>query len=220
MGSKIADSLNNYWKYASLPSIRKINGNIAGVETTDTASKAYDKGRLLVVNNVLYKASVAIAKNATLAEGVNITRTTVEEELSRQQGGVTSFNGRTGVVLPQNGDYTAAMVGARASTWTPSAAEVGAVPVARTVNGKPLSSDVTLSSSDVGAIPATQKGAANGVASLGSDGKIPSSQLSAVETTGNKVTSLSAGSTDAQYPSAKCVYDLIGNVEAALAALR
>ena len=34
-----------------------------------------------------------------------------------------------------------------------------------------------------------------------------------------KVTSLSASSTDTQYPSAKCVYDMIGNVEALLAAL-
>lgn len=36
----------------------------------------------------------------------------------------------------------------------------------------------------------------------------------------NKVTSLSASSTDTQYPSAKCVYDIVGNIEAALAALR
>lgn len=35
----------------------------------------------------------------------------------------------------------------------------------------------------------------------------------------NKVTSLSAESTDQQYPSAKCVYDMIGNVEALLAEL-
>ena len=40
--------------------------------------------------------------------------------------GVTSFNGRDGDVTPQEGDYTAAMVGARPSTWTPSAADVGA----------------------------------------------------------------------------------------------
>ena len=32
----------------------------------------------------------------------------------------------------------------------------------------------------------------------------------------NLVTTISASSTDAQYPSAKCVYDLLGNIEAAL----
>lgn len=40
--------------------------------------------------------------------------------------GVSSFNGRTGVVVPASGDYTATMVGARPSTWMPTAADVGA----------------------------------------------------------------------------------------------
>lgn len=40
------------------------------------------------------------------------------------------------------------------------------------------------------------------------------------ELTSNRVTSLSDESTDYQYPSAKCVYDIIGNIEDALAALR
>ena len=44
-------------------------------------------------------------------------------------------------------------------------------------------------------------------------------ELVDLEKTSNKVISLSASSTDTQYPSAKCVYDMIGNVEALLAAL-
>ena len=68
-----------------------------------------------------------------------------------QAAGVTSFNGRTGAVTPQTGDYTAEMVGARPSTWTPTASDVGAVPTTRTINSKPLSSDVTLTAEDVGA---------------------------------------------------------------------
>lgn len=51
------------------------------------------------------------------------------------------------------------------------------VPVDTTINGKPLSENVTLDAEDVGAIPATEKGQPNGVATLGSDGKVPSSQL-------------------------------------------
>lgn len=43
------------------------------------------------------------------------------------EGGVTSFNGRMGAVMPQSGDYTAEMVGARPSDWVPTAQEVGAV---------------------------------------------------------------------------------------------
>lgn len=41
-------------------------------------------------------------------------------------GGVRTFNGREGYVLPQTGDYTAAMVGARPDDWMPTYAEVGA----------------------------------------------------------------------------------------------
>ena len=34
--------------------------------------------------------------------------------------------------------------------------------------------------------------------------------------TSNLVTSISSASTDAQYPSAKCVYDIIGDIETLL----
>ena len=51
------------------------------------------------------------------------------------------------------------------------------VPVSTTINGKPLSANVQLTAGDVGAIPATQKGVANGVATLDSNGLVPSSQL-------------------------------------------
>lgn len=44
--------------------------------------------------------------------------------------GVSSFNGRTGAVAPQAGDYTAA--------------DVGAVPATRTVDGKALSGDISI----------------------------------------------------------------------------
>ena len=65
--------------------------------------------------------------------------------------GVVNFNGRTGAVTPQAGDYTADMVGARPDTWTPTADDVGAVPTTRTVNGNPLSEDIALNAADVGA---------------------------------------------------------------------
>lgn len=43
-----------------------------------------------------------------------------------------------------------------------------------------------------------------------------SSQLSGKEDMSNKVTMLLSTSTDDQYPTAKCMYDIIGNIEAAL----
>lgn len=80
--------------------------------------------------------------------------------------GVTSFNGRSGAVSPQSGDYTAAQVGAVPTNRTINgqalnanitldAADVGAVPTTRTVNGHALSANVTLDAEDVGARPDT-----------------------------------------------------------------
>lgn len=43
--------------------------------------------------------------------------------------------------------------------------------------------------------------------------------LTGYQTTSNLVTSLSNSSTDSQYPSAKCVYDLIGDIDTALASI-
>ena len=36
------------------------------------------------------------------------------------------------------------------------------------------------------------------------------------EYTSNRVTSISSASTDSQYPTAKCVYDIVGNIETLL----
>lgn len=47
----------------------------------------------------------------------------------------------------------------------------------------------------------------------------PSGSADNVQTTSNLVTSLSSSSTDTQYPSAKCVYDIIGNLETLLASI-
>ena len=43
--------------------------------------------------------------------------------------------------------------------------------------------------------------------------------VSCKEDTTNKVTSLSSSSTDTEYPSAKCVYDLVGDIETILASI-
>ena len=51
------------------------------------------------------------------------------------------------------------------------------MPNTRTINGKPLSEDITLSAGDVSAIPDSQKGAPDGVAELDSTGKVPTAQL-------------------------------------------
>lgn len=51
------------------------------------------------------------------------------------------------------------------------------VPLTRTINGKALNNDISLNASDVGAVATSAVGAADGVASLDSNGKVPGTQL-------------------------------------------
>lgn len=98
-------------------------------------------------------------------------------------GGVTTFNGRSGAVVPTKGDYTAEMVGARPESWTPSAADTGAVPTSE--KGQPggvatLGPDGKVPASELPKmdyVPTSEKGQSGGVATLGQDGKVPAGQL-------------------------------------------
>ena len=44
-------------------------------------------------------------------------------------------------------------------------------------------------------------------------------ELNKKENNSNKVTSIDENSTDTQYPSAKCVYDIVGDIESILTTL-
>lgn len=68
-----------------------------------------------------------------------------------------------------------------------------------------------------GGIPSTDLASAVQTSLGKADTALQSHQdISGKENTSNKVTSISAQSTDDQYPTAKCVYDLIGNIETLL----
>ena len=71
-------------------------------------------------------------------------------------------------------------------------------------NISPVSGNVTLN------IPTDTSDLTNGA------GYITSASLANYQTTSNLVTSISSSSTNAQYPSAKCVYDIVGNIESIL----
>ena len=60
---------------------------IASVETAATASKAYPKGSLLYLDNVLYKAIIDIAQGATFTVNTNIKETSIEEEINSLENG-------------------------------------------------------------------------------------------------------------------------------------
>ena len=58
------------WNFATL---------IAPTEKTTTASRNYTTGRLLIMNNVLYKVTSNIANGGTITVGSNVTATTLDE---------------------------------------------------------------------------------------------------------------------------------------------
>lgn len=64
-------------------------------------------------------------------------------------------------------------------------------------------------------INGTTKNPSSGIVNLGT----VITDVSGKEDKSNKVTSISSSSTDAQYPSAKCVYTIVGNIETLLAAI-
>lgn len=71
-----------------------------------------------------------------------------------------------------------------------------------------------------GGIPSTDMTSAVQTSLGKADSALQSHQdISGKEDKANKVTSLSSSSTDTQYPSAKCVYDLIGDIESVLDAI-
>lgn len=61
------------WNFASL---------IAPTEATYTATRNYSTGALLIVNNVLYKATANIANGGTITPNTNVTATTLAEVIS------------------------------------------------------------------------------------------------------------------------------------------
>lgn len=57
-------------------------GNFATVESSTTASKAYKIGEYLVLNNLLYRVTAAIASGGTITPGTNCVQTTVGDEVA------------------------------------------------------------------------------------------------------------------------------------------
>ena len=100
---------------------------------------------------------------------------------------------------------------AKASTKpTYTASEVGALPNTTVIPTK--TSDLMNDSGYITSVPVTSVNSKTGAVVLSA------SDVSAIGTSA-LVTSVSASSTDTQVPSAKCLYDLVGNVETLLASI-
>ncbi len=59
-----------------------IEGIIANVETSATATRNYSVGDLLILNDILYKVTSAITAGETITPETNVTTTTVEAEIN------------------------------------------------------------------------------------------------------------------------------------------
>lgn len=147
-----------------------------GVPWTDTTyTQAADSA--IIVDNTNHTIDVAAA--TTSAPGV------VQLENSYSSTSTTTSavpNAVKAAYDLANGKYTKPQTGIPAedlatAVQTSLTAADNAVPKTRTVNSKALSSDITLTAADVGAIATTAKGANGGVAELDANGKVPSSQL-------------------------------------------
>lgn len=129
-----------------------ISGLTAGTYTKVTVDA---KGRVTAGNTLTIEDLPAIPVSKVTGLGTAATANT-----GSNQGNVP--------VVQADGKLLASLLPDLSGTY---------VPITTTINGKPLSANVTLTASDVGAIPTTQKGAASGVAELDSTGKVPASQL-------------------------------------------
>lgn len=76
-----------------LPSkLTQLYGDIADVEATTTATRAYSVGDYVVCRGQLYKATASIAIGDTIEEGVNVESVTITDEL-KSGGAVTGVKG-------------------------------------------------------------------------------------------------------------------------------
>lgn len=107
-------------------------------------------------------------------EDINNARYWAEKAKDAAGGGVSSFNNRTGPVLPQAGDYTPEMVGARPADWTPAHDDLSGRDVP---DQHPMSAIAGLLNALDELINKADKGVPNGVAELDTAGKVPEAQL-------------------------------------------
>jgi hypothetical protein len=140
----------------------KVTGMAEPTADTDGATKGYVDKAVEDVTITTDATPTQGSKNPVQSGGVYNALQDVEESIPTKVSDLTNDSGYLTqesdptvpewAKAPSKPTYTATEVGARPDTWMPSAA-------------------------DVGAIPASQKGAASGVAELDSSGKVPSAQL-------------------------------------------
>lgn len=92
---QITGTLSNQTDLQTALSAKANASTLATVETGTSASQAYSAGDYLVYNGVLYEVTTAISSGQTLTPGTNISATTVGDELTSLNNGLTNVDRST-----------------------------------------------------------------------------------------------------------------------------
>lgn len=127
----------------------------AAADTASSAASGAEQSQIAAASSAEEARSWAVGGTGTReGEDANNAKYWSQQAQAAAGGGVASFNGRTGIVMPASGDYSAELVGARPNTWLPTVEDIGAAPV---------NHSHTLD--DLGAAAASHNHAANDIAS-------------------------------------------------------
>lgn len=77
---------------ALLPKITNVHGTeamLATVQNSNKASRTFNKGEYIQLNNTYYKITATVASGATFTEGVNISATNIGDELTQINSDLT-----------------------------------------------------------------------------------------------------------------------------------
>lgn len=219
---------HNYEELANKPSINNVT--LVGDKSlsdlgvpTKTSELTNDSGFItsVPVTSVNSKTgAVVLAASDVGALSDSTVIPTKTSELTNDSGfltsvPVTSVNNKTGAV-----SLSASDVGALASNTTYVSTvngSSGAVTISVPTKTSDLQNDSGFLTSAVTTFNG-QSGAVTYSAPVSSvNGQ--TGAVTGLQTTANLVTSVSSSSTDSQYPSAKCLYDLVGDIETLLASI-
>ena len=98
---------------ALLPKITNVHGTeamLATVQNSNKASRTFNKGEYIQLNNTYYKITATVASGATFTEGVNISATNIGDELTQINSDLTDLS-VSGELLTLTGPYSDGQTG-------------------------------------------------------------------------------------------------------------
>ena len=179
-----------------------------------------DKLSILKVGTSQFEIADAEARETLLTKADASTVPTKTSELTNDSGfltsaPVTSVNNKTGAV-----NLSASDIGAL-PTSTAYVSSVNGQSGTVTISVPTNTSDLVNDSGFLTSAVTTFNGQSGAVAYSAPVSSVngQTGAVTGLQTTANLVTSVSSSSTDSQYPSAKCLYDMVGDIETLLASI-